>query len=187
MVQSWENFMRPDGGAFEKDSILYGPAGIALAFGIDLLAQPGLNILQKRENSLMRRKYSSIASNKTFDNIRYSADQEGANKFGKRIAQKYKSSKNSISNKYTGLKGLARGISWGMLAITAADMVEGMMTPGVDRMALQKDEQAVYGSGGTFLDSSQAYTQRKRALLAIHESQLGIRGILSQEASGFHK
>jgi hypothetical protein len=196
MVQSWENFMSPDGGAYTNDSIFTGMKGLALGLGVDFAAPMLLNSLEKREGRVLRdtlrnrnlRILSGIGENPTFSPFEKIKQRMIQEKRGAISASVFKQQQGSlIKNKYTGLRSLARGVSWAALAITAADMVESAMTPGLDRKTVERDEQAVYGSGGTFLDSSQAYTQRKRALLAIHESQLGIRGILSQEASGFHK
>lgn len=194
MVQSWENFMSPDGGSYTNDSIFTGTKGLLLGLGVDFAAPRLLNSLEKREGRLIRDTLRSRNQNilsTISDNVNLTPSQKIKQRMklngGFASANMFKDKMSLTKNKYTGLRSLAKGVSWAALAITAADMVESFMTPGLDRKVIERDQEAVYGSGGTFLDSSQAYTQRKRALLAIHESQLGIRGILSQEASGFHK
>ena len=90
-----------------------------------------------------------------------------------------------LGKKYAGTKAMLRGASWTLLATGVAMMVEGIATPGVTSSAKRSDEMAM-GMGGP-MDSQQAYTQRQRALMAIHDSQLGIRNVIGNEAGHLHR
>jgi hypothetical protein len=66
-------------------------------------------------------------------------------------------------------------------------MMEGVTTPGtVSRAAMLSDQKAMGMTQGP-MDSQQAYTQRQRALMAIHDSQLGIRNVIGNEAGHLHR
>jgi hypothetical protein len=62
-----------------------------------------------------------------------------------------------------------------------------LATPGVDREILDRDRQQISNNEG-MLDTRMAYTQRQRAIQAIHDSQLSIgRAMIGQEASHLHR
>jgi hypothetical protein len=62
-----------------------------------------------------------------------------------------------------------------------------MSSPGVDRETLERDRQQVFSNEG-MLDTRMAYTQRQRAIQAIHDSQLSVgRAMLGQEAAHLHR
>lgn len=97
----------------------------------------------------------------------------------------FKSEKASIRGKFANLNNIARSIGWGYLALGVASMAEAITTPGLSQSANRSNNQ-MFGDS-TPMDSQGAYTQRQRALMAIHESQLGIRGVIGQEAGYLHK
>lgn len=100
-----------------------------------------------------------------------------------RYDRRFSSNVQSVRNKYGSLKRSAKMIGWGYLALAAASTVQAALTPGVSRAALESNNNLT----SPMLDSNVAYTQRQRALMAIHDSQLGIRNVISQEATSFHK
>lgn len=114
---------------------------------------------------------------------------KGGNLVGKEIKKdfnKYKTQvENRLSKRYAGTRGLLKGASWTLLATGVAMMMEGAAMPGVTSTARRSDEMAM-GMGGP-MDSQQAYTQRQRALMAIHDSQLGLRNVIGNEAGHFHR
>lgn len=59
-----------------------------------------------------------------------------------------------------------------------------LFTPGVSKAAVKRDNE-MFNEGA--LDSAQAYTQRQRALMAIHDSQMTVRNVIGQEAAYFHR
>ena len=71
-----------------------------------------------------------------------------------------------------------------MLASAAFEIGEAIFTPGISKVAQQKDLQAFADESP--LDSSRSYTMRQRALQAIHDSQMSVRNVLGNEASFMH-
>jgi hypothetical protein len=62
-----------------------------------------------------------------------------------------------------------------------------MATPGVSRENLERDRHNTF-SNEQMLDTRMAYTQRQRAMQAIHDSQLSVgRALVGQEASYLHR
>lgn len=192
MVQNWENFMMPDSGnnLGDNNALMSGAMGLFFGIGVDWLGTPILNRLEKKELQMSR-----VGSYRTLKQKMSSIDNSLMSPGNKlRVGMRVKSQvalqrrKNisNIRNSYDTLRGGAKLLGWGLLGMTAASIVEGITTPGLSNEAMQMDAKSI-GGGATYLDTPQSYTQRQRALMAIHESQLGIRGIISQEASGFHK
>ena len=75
--------------------------------------------------------------------------------------------------------------AWAPLAFMAFDMVSSlgdMPAPSTDAIPRQSA-----GMSGTFHDTSMAYTQRQRALQAMHNSQFSGRSALGNEASLMHR
>lgn len=204
MVQNWENFMMPDSGnnLGENNALMSGAMGLFFGIGIDWLGVPILNRLEKSSIRLKNVEHYGVRStintvNSLKNDVTLSpleklkADvQNRASSRGTGIANPEKRAQRrkeilNINRQYDRLKSGTKLIGWGLLGMTAASIVEGLTTPGLSKEAISMDERAM--GGATYLDTPQSYTQRQRALMAIHESQLGIRGIISQEASGFHK
>jgi hypothetical protein len=111
------------------------------------------------------------------------------NTLGKEIKKdfdKYKKQvEGRLQKRYGATKSMLKGASWTLLATGVAMMVEGVAMPGVTSSARRSDEMAM-GMGGP-MESQQAYTQRQRALMAIHDSQLGLRNVIGNEAGHFHR
>jgi hypothetical protein len=84
-----------------------------------------------------------------------------------------------------GLRRFGSMAMWAPLAFMGFDMVASsleMSAPGPPRE--QPDRPFM---GGTFMDSDQAFTQRRRALQVIHDSQYSGRAGLGNEASLVHR
>jgi len=84
----------------------------------------------------------------------------------------------------TKLRGYGRIIGFAPLAFMAFDMVANALTiaPPVRAPAPMRTTSL----GGTFYDTGLAYTQRRRALESIHNSQYGGRSAFGNEASILH-
>lgn len=90
-----------------------------------------------------------------------------------------------------GLSKHLRGIGWFAAVAGLTDLGfsigSALATPGVSREARERDEAALAGNEG-LLDTRMAYTQRQRALQAIHDSQLSVgRATIGQEAAYLHR
>lgn len=194
MVQNWENFMMPDGGTgMSRNALMDGGMGLFFAFGVDAFGSPILNRLQQGELKFAGRIQSkfgpsdieSIANNPSYGPGKKIAERIQQQHYARRNAiRSSRQLRSNIRSNYGTLKSLSKGLGWGLLAMSAASIVEDIVSPGITREAMNIDQGI---TGPTYLDTPQAYTQRQRALMAIHESQLGIKGIIGQEASGFHK
>ena len=93
-------------------------------------------------------------------------------------------------DKYTGFRGL-RGIGWFAAAVGLFDigysLFSEMARPGISREAQEKDKEMLSNSEG-MLDTRMAFTQRQRAIQAIHDSQISIgRSMIGQESSYLHR
>lgn len=86
--------------------------------------------------------------------------------------------------KKSSIRGL-RFIGLGIAMSEAFSMAVEMFTPGVSKTATVRDRDILVNEA--MLDSSKALTQRQRALMAIHDSQMTVRNVIGQEASYFHR
>lgn len=78
-----------------------------------------------------------------------------------------------------------KGLGWTLLASSLVDIAAELFTPGINKVAQEREEQLFADERS--LDSPIAYTQRQRALMAIHDSQMTVRNIIGQEAQFFHR
>jgi hypothetical protein len=225
MVQNWENFMDPNGGAYDT-SFATGGASILAGFGIDLVARTWVNKYTKvsalDRAGLARRFYGvgvsrpggfidatkissafgmtdggySMGTRRTTSagilfrgtvGPIYAPGKAGRPAMREDFNKYVKNTEGRLSKKYGGTKTLLKGLSWTLLATGAMMMMEGATTPGtVSRAAMLSDQKAMGMTQGP-MDSQQAYTQRQRALMAIHDSQLGIRNVIGNEAGHLHR
>lgn len=225
MVQNWENFMDPGGGAYDT-SFATGGASILAGFGIDLAARTwvdGFTKIDPKNVTRLKTRYSSTLRRGSSNNFssqyklpggttiniddltttKYKMTGtdyygnpvgekvKGGNLVGKEIKKDFDKYKNQVQGrlqkKYGGTSTLLKGLSWTLLATGAMMMIEGATTPGtVSRAAMLSDQRAMGMIQGP-MDSQQAYTQRQRALMAIHDSQLGIRNVIGNEAGHLHR
>jgi hypothetical protein len=170
--------MRPDGGAREN-TFIDGSGAILGGLAVDLLGLSSMKSIEKSgeaELRLRRRVHTQRVR------------QDPRNSPSKRIQKSMKArliSERAIARHKIEIGSatrLLKGISFAYLGIFAAQMAESVATPGLTPYA-----QSAEMEQPTFLDTNQAYTQRQRALQAIHESQLGIRNVIGNEAALFHK
>lgn len=203
MVQNWENFMDPGGGAYDT-SFATGGASILAGFGIDLFARGQVDKFAKidpKDVTGLKTRYSSTLRRGSSNNFSsqyklpggttINIDDLTTTTVGKEIRKDFDKYKNQVQGrlqkKYGGTSTLLKGLSWTLLATGAMMMIEGATTPGtVSRAAMLSDQRAMGMTQGP-MDSQQAYTQRQRALMAIHDSQLGIRNVIGNEAGHLHR
>jgi hypothetical protein len=213
MLQSWENFMSPSGGTVDNP-LEYGLASMGVEWGAMLAPKYLLNPLEKRDVSrLMSKRHAErsalygaqlrgrplirdpnfIGPTKPY-RPRMSDDPDfmGPRKpshvgYGDtdKITSAYKNKIRGVKNKYASLRRGAAAIGWGYVALAAATLVEAITIPGVSK-SVEMNNAKTMGMSAP-LDSSQAYTQRQRALMAIHDSQLGIRNVIGSEAGYLHR
>ena len=82
-------------------------------------------------------------------------------------------------------KRYVRGAAWTMLVSFGLDVAIEGFTPGISKVAAQKDEQAMGYSNP--LDSPASYTMRQRAVMAIHDSMMSVRNVMGNEAQFMHR
>lgn len=194
MVMNWENFFERDGGA-SQNSFQFGMNSILVDVGMSL----GINYLNKPilQEGLHDIKQNLNASLKNFNNLKLGIKNSNLSPLDKLketmlLRDKYKipakklAAEQSVKlkNNIGRLNRLARGVGWSYLALGFASMAESIVTPGLTKTATAEQQQM---GMTTPMDSQGAYTQRQRALMAIHESQLGLRNVIGSESSYFHK
>tara|TARA_R110002074_G_scaffold402324_1_gene607017 strand:+ start:50861 stop:51487 length:627 start_codon:yes stop_codon:yes gene_type:complete len=208
MLQSWDNFMSPSGGNMDN-SLQFGMESIGIEIGAALSSKYVWNPLQKRdikgevERSYNARDRSNINKNyyqmgrknslpRSSATARLWRNRQHANAATSARWADHKSSRErmktnigNIKSKYSKLKFGARAIGWGYVALAAASIAEAAATPGLS-VSAERNNAETMGMAPP-LDSSQAYTQRQRALMAIHDSQLGIRNVIGAEAGYLHR
>jgi len=202
MVQSWENFMDPSGG-YRRNDYVDGTAAMAIPLiteGVLLpFIYPRAEMLEigaarrGASNSIRRRAAATRRMPFLYEKQdgKLLTHKEAVTKRTKTYAPKaqkiYSADKAAIAKKYAGLKSTARAVGWGYLALMGVEMGAAIFapSPGVSTSAMENDARAMGYNAS--LDSSQAYTQRQRALMAIHDSQLGIRNVIGSEAPHLHR
>ena len=175
-------FMDPSGGKYYSETINSGlfsiGVGLGMEFGIPRLAKS----LGRRKGFAYRKTARTMGSIYA-QNVLYTANRPVIQK---RATQRLLKTEISRINKITrGQKIFAKAIGWTYLISGLVEIGSAIATPGVSRLAAEKDQQLMADERG--LDSAAAYTQRQRALMAIHDSQMTVRGIIGQEASYMHR
>ncbi|RMH18638.1 MAG: hypothetical protein D6698_06815 [Gammaproteobacteria bacterium] len=85
------------------------------------------------------------------------------------------------------LAGIARATAYAGIISWGLQLGMEMAAPGVRNETIRKDREQVLGDQ-VLIDTRAAFTQRQRALQAIHDSQLSVnRAILGQEARYVHR
>lgn len=192
MLQSWETFFSPTGG-YMDNKLETGYTGLAVDFGSSLVNKYIYSPLERKElKYLYKRQHKAFqrfapGSTPLFDGgYRTGTTAELARvspEAKERLLGRYNKRIGAVKSKYGSLKTTAKMVGWGYLGLTAAAGVQAALAPGVSRAAIESNNNLVAPT----LDTNIAYTQRQRALMAIHDSQLGIRNVISQEATSFHK
>ena len=199
MVANWENFFDPSGGSM-NNSLEMGTSSIFMDIGAMLSTKWIFNPLEKQERLDLggRLKNFYERHKPTAANARlYRNDLQGPmsgaqknhsmsknKKFVSRFSQRIGLEVNKTKAKYSSLRSGARMIGWGYVGLAAMSIATAALKPGVSRAAIESNNKMTSAPLG---DSNIAYTQRQRALMALHESQIGIRNVISQEATSFHR
>lgn len=92
--------------------------------------------------------------------------------------------RSQVERSFKSSRAFIKGISWAMIGTAMFDVMSEAATPGITEAAEQYDNEML--AMEQYFDSSAAFTQRQRALQAIHDSQLSIRNVIGNEASYFH-
>jgi hypothetical protein len=108
----------------------------------------------------------------------------------KAVSRKYDPNITKAEKAFTrnlrGSRGLFRGIGITMLLSAGFELIEALATPGISKVAAQKEQQFMTSSG-TALDSQGSYTMRQRAVMAIHDSMMNVRQVIGNEAQFMHR
>lgn len=194
MVMNWENFFERDGGA-SQNSFQFGMSSIFVDVGMSV----GIHHLNKPilKEGLFDIKQNLNSSLKNFNQLKSNLHNAGLSPMQKLketmlLRDKYKIPAKKLAVEQSAkltknigkLNRLARGVGWSYLALGFASMAESIVTPGLTKSATSEQQQM---GMTTPMDGQGAYTQRQRALMAIHESQLGLRNVIGSEAGYMHK
>ena len=128
-----------------------------------------------------------------FQNPNYSRDEhlkigqeiKKLNNARKKLKADRKSTGRKLKEKLRADKRFVRGAAWTMLVSFGLDMAIEGFTPGISKVAAQRDEQAMGYSNP--LDSPASYTMRQRAVMAIHDSMMSVRNVMGNEAQFMHR
>lgn len=190
MVQNWENFMSPTGGVVDE-SWQIGMASIGADLFNTFVTIPAINNrINTINNSLIATrtnratKLQSLFMNKRPD-LSHTERRIKVSNLSKKI-KTYSPYSSAQTNALKSTKSLTKLISKGFLFMGMASLAESIFSPnyGLSQSATRSNQQ---GMGPQMIDTEIAYTQRQRALMAIHDSQLGLRGVLGNESQYFHR
>jgi hypothetical protein len=201
MVQDFTNFMDPSGGLF-RNGYVDGVQGLFAGVAADIVAPILFNSLEKsdiratraRLGLKIRNTYNNPRSATFSSNYMNTVHGSGGSpySYGGKGTVNWKQNRARIQSRIADVKaryGRARigmkRIGWGYAALVSAQIFEAVAAPSLESYAATRSNESVFAENS--IDGPVAYTQRQRALLAIHDSQLGIRGVISQEAGYFHK
>jgi hypothetical protein len=186
MVQSWQNFMSPTGG-YTDNTFQFGLGSILTDIGLSVVGVSAANSMISSINSIRKDiKPRTRGINRMVDPATLKA--------GPSLSKDHPifsrtNRKDSIFNKridrLKNTKWALKGVGYSYLAMGAAQIFESMLTPNYGITSAAKQSDANIGQGP--LDSGTAYTQRQRALMAIHDSQLGISSVIGNESQYFHR
>lgn len=196
-VQSWTNFMSPTGGTMDND-YADGLKGMILGVGASNVAPWLFNSLEKVDIREARLKYFNYRK-RAFNNpqvgqrigrmgpeMNMATSYPYAKNYGPQFKKRLASEINLVKGKYSRLRLGAKAIGWGYAALSAAEFFEYASTPSLTPYAAA-NEMMMTNNPMQMLDTSVAATQRQRALMAIHDSQMTLRGVIGQEASYLHR
>lgn len=93
--------------------------------------------------------------------------------------------KRAITKSASYARKVTRAGTWGFMLYGLLEIGSALATPGVNTIAARNDQEMFANERP--LDSAAAYTQRQRALMAIHDSQLSLKGVIGQEAQFLHR
>ncbi len=191
MVESWRNFYDPSGGR----DLMSGLGFVGASFGADLYNWAITNPLEKKHlkwfddkiNMMQTRKGTSFLAKPQMDN-------ESAQEYGARQARRtatldrrkamYGKARAKVGPQFASERRFWKGASWSLMAIGLVELADQMLTPGVSKITTEREEAMLQNE--MHMDSAAAYTQRQRALLAIHDSQMSLQQVFGNEARYKH-
>lgn len=97
----------------------------------------------------------------------------------------YISDSNTRISSYKVLTKTFSGIARVLTASMAFGFAEKLLTPDINKVAAQRDFNIMFNENPS--DSSAAYTQRQRALMAIMDNQLNLNNVIGNEAAYLHR
>ena len=166
--------------------------------GVGPLAQPGgiegaINRARQRWKEVPKMLQTGTGPTAgAFENPNYSKDRQ---KIAQELRQLKNAKKRLKASRKAGSaklkkqlrvdKSFMRAASWTMLLAFVGDMAMQAFTPGITKVAAQRDEQALGFSNP--LDSPGSYTMRQRAVMAIHDSMMSVRNVMGNEAQFMHR
>lgn len=106
------------------------------------------------------------------------------NKSALKQAVGYRAKASYLNKMSTSIRKVSRLAAWAPMAVMAFDMVGSLSNLPSPQQNYNPRKAAALS--GTFLDTGLAYTQRQRALQAMHNSQYSGRSALGNEASLMH-
>jgi hypothetical protein len=165
--------------------------------GLGPLAQPGgiQGAINRARNNLASTPVTVVGKHGRTATFSFGPSQEEAARAPKEIENLERAKKKlkvdrrntgrQLKNKLKADKRFVRGAAWTMLVSFGLDMAIEGFTPGISKVAAQRDEQAMGYSNP--LDSPASYTMRQRAVMAIHDSMMSVRNVMGNEAQFMHR
>ena len=98
-----------------------------------------------------------------------------------KLKQEFKATKAGLKS----FNRTVRMVGWGFILDGLFQIGEAVATPGISATSVKKDMMALADESP--FDSARSATGRQRALQAIHDSQMTVRNVISNEASFLHK
>ncbi len=187
MVQNWQNFMSPTGG-YSDNTFQFGLGSILTDIGLSVVGVSAVNNRLSAIDALKRKHTASSINKIQSKNIGPFLPGDAAARTHILNTIRTERRDLKLSKKINSLKSTKwalKGVGYSYLAMGTAQIFENMLTPNYSMTAAAKQSNADIGQGP--LDSATAYTQRQRALMAIHDSQLGISSVIGNESQYFHR
>ena len=204
MIQDPEAFMDPTGGAGRNNPLMDSIWGVGAAFALEsgLIQKHLINPLEKYRAKELVSQYQSRAQRSAL-NVRFSkfsnpnlGNSEGFGRLSRverrkagikdisRYRAEYQTKYAKHNRTFKSLRRNIRGLGLMTLAAGLADVGLAIGRPGVKQSVQEADQRALDVG---MLDIGLAYTQRQRAIMAIHDSQMSIRHTIGHEAMHFHR
>jgi len=205
-------YMNPGGGNPLYDDPLQGWGMMGMDLGLAFFGRSAVGMLGKAHGNYLKGTIGNIPERTlrakgfkgAFESYQRGGGAKGKSQFYKqdysRVSTKSLARKHAAGVGGQIAKSKASYATWGKqvkylgLATAAIGLLDlgfslfyEMASPGVSRETLEQDRQNIANDEG-MLDTRMAYTQRQRAMQAVHDSQLSIgRAMIGQEASHLHR
>ena len=190
----------PGAGPEVYQNAMHSWGMIGIDFGLTLGHGRIAQAMQWAERSYLVHAQSALSDRTASNMALRQASRKAFKRYGDRIDAvtapsrrpgPWKKKAPVLGSKYTAASRGMKGIGWFAAIVGIADfgysLMSDMAAPGVSREARDRDREALSNSEG-MLDTRMAYTQRQRAIQAIHDSQLSVgRSMIGQESSYLHR